>query len=166
MKPCRINGKIFEWIVVSRRSCFRAGVRYFVRGMNMKVSWCVSIDQLLCLVANTAICSWMFPALLTGIDSEGHAANFVETEQIVLYEGAKASFVQARMRVHCPEAVPASGPFTIIRLYLQTRGSMPFYWSQRPNLKYKPKPIISKTTNHVRLDLMDFSFVINMKVCC
>lgn len=32
--------------------------------------------------------------VLTGIDSEGHAANFVETEQIVLYEGAKASFVQ------------------------------------------------------------------------
>lgn len=31
---------------------------------------------------------------LTGIDSEGHAANFVETEQIVLYEGAKASFIQ------------------------------------------------------------------------
>uniref|UniRef100_A0A8C4NUD6 SAC domain-containing protein n=1 Tax=Dicentrarchus labrax TaxID=13489 RepID=A0A8C4NUD6_DICLA len=90
MKPCRINGKIFEWILISRRSCFRAGVRYYVRG----------------------------------IDSEGHAANFVETEQIVLYEGAKASFVQ-------------------------TRGSMPFYWSQRPNLKYKPKPIISKTTNHM-----------------
>uniref|UniRef100_A0A672H6P4 Phosphatidylinositide phosphatase SAC1-A n=1 Tax=Salarias fasciatus TaxID=181472 RepID=A0A672H6P4_SALFA len=60
MKPCRINGKIFEWILISRRSCFRAGVRYYVRG----------------------------------IDSEGHAANFVETEQIVLYEGAKASFVQ------------------------------------------------------------------------
>ncbi len=34
----------------------------------------------------------------TGIDSEGHAANFVETEQIVLYEGAKASFVQASKR--------------------------------------------------------------------
>lgn len=34
----------------------------------------------------------------SGIDSEGHAANFVETEQIVLYEGAKASFVQASMR--------------------------------------------------------------------
>ena len=32
--------------------------------------------------------------VFTGIDSEGHAANFVETEQIVLYEGAKASFVQ------------------------------------------------------------------------
>lgn len=32
----------------------------------------------------------------------------------------------------------------------QTRGSIPFYWSQRPNLKYKPKPIISKTAIHVR----------------
>uniref|UniRef100_A0A8B9K004 SAC1 like phosphatidylinositide phosphatase a n=1 Tax=Astyanax mexicanus TaxID=7994 RepID=A0A8B9K004_ASTMX len=90
MKPCCINGKIFEWILISRRSCFRAGVRYYVRG----------------------------------IDSEGHAANFVETEQIVQYNNSRASFVQ-------------------------TRGSMPFFWSQRPNLKYKPKPQISSTTNHV-----------------
>ncbi|XP_057211205.1 phosphatidylinositol-3-phosphatase SAC1-A [Triplophysa rosa] len=90
MKPCCINGKVFEWILISRRSCFRAGVRYYVRG----------------------------------IDSEGHAANFVETEQIVQYSNARASFVQ-------------------------TRGSMPFYWSQRPNLKYKPKPQIRKDTNHM-----------------
>ncbi|KAJ8273172.1 hypothetical protein GJAV_G00098440 [Gymnothorax javanicus] len=90
MKSCCINGKIFDWMIISRRSCFRAGVRYYVRG----------------------------------IDSEGHAANFVETEQIVQYNGGKASFVQ-------------------------TRGSMPFFWSQRPNLKYKPKPQISKNTNHL-----------------
>uniref|UniRef100_A0A8C8INS1 SAC domain-containing protein n=1 Tax=Oncorhynchus tshawytscha TaxID=74940 RepID=A0A8C8INS1_ONCTS len=90
MKSCCINGKIFDWNIISRRSCFRAGVRYYVRG----------------------------------IDSEGHAANFVETEQIVQYSGGKASFVQ-------------------------TRGSIPFYWSQRPNLKYKPKPQISKTINHL-----------------
>lgn len=32
----------------------------------------------------------------------------------------------------------------------QTRGSMPFFWSQRPNLRYKPKPQISTETNHVR----------------
>uniref|UniRef100_A0A673IQ10 SAC domain-containing protein n=1 Tax=Sinocyclocheilus rhinocerous TaxID=307959 RepID=A0A673IQ10_9TELE len=87
---CCINGKIFDWNIISRRSCFRAGVRYYIRG----------------------------------IDSEGHAANFVETEQIVQYNGAKASFVQ-------------------------TRGSIPFYWSQRPNLKYKPKPQISKSVNHL-----------------
>nr|AAI39690.1 Si:ch211-222e23.8 protein [Danio rerio] len=90
MKPCCINGKVFEWIIISRRSCFRAGVRYYVRG----------------------------------IDSEGHAANFVETEQIVQFNNARASFVQ-------------------------TRGSIPFFWSQRPNLKYKPKPLISKDTNHM-----------------
>ncbi|MEQ2271405.1 Phosphatidylinositide phosphatase SAC1-A, partial [Xenotaenia resolanae] len=40
MKPCRINGKIFEWILISRRSCFRAGVRYYVRGKHPKaLSW-------------------------------------------------------------------------------------------------------------------------------
>uniref|UniRef100_A0A672PCV7 Phosphatidylinositol-3-phosphatase SAC1 n=1 Tax=Sinocyclocheilus grahami TaxID=75366 RepID=A0A672PCV7_SINGR len=90
VNSCCINGKIFDWNIISRRSCFRAGVRYYIRG----------------------------------IDSEGHAANFVETEQIVQYNGAKASFVQ-------------------------TRGSIPFYWSQRPNLKYKPKPQISKSVNHL-----------------
>ncbi|XP_058503205.1 phosphatidylinositol-3-phosphatase SAC1-B [Solea solea] len=90
MKSSFINGKMFEWTIISRRSCFRAGVRYYVRG----------------------------------IDSEGHAANYVETEQIVQHNSAKASFVQ-------------------------TRGSIPFYWSQRPNLKYKPKPQISKTVNHL-----------------
>ncbi|XP_060938050.1 phosphatidylinositol-3-phosphatase SAC1-B isoform X1 [Limanda limanda] len=90
MKSSCINGKMFEWSIISRRSCFRAGVRYYVRG----------------------------------IDSEGHAANYVETEQIVQFNSAKASFVQ-------------------------TRGSIPFYWSQRPNLKYKPKPQINKTVNHL-----------------
>ncbi|XP_011888722.1 PREDICTED: phosphatidylinositide phosphatase SAC1 isoform X3 [Cercocebus atys] len=90
MHSCSINGKYFDWILISRRSCFRAGVRYYVRG----------------------------------IDSEGHAANFVETEQIVHYNGSKASFVQ-------------------------TRGSIPVFWSQRPNLKYKPLPQISKAANHM-----------------
>uniref|UniRef100_A0A3Q3K2V7 SAC domain-containing protein n=1 Tax=Monopterus albus TaxID=43700 RepID=A0A3Q3K2V7_MONAL len=83
MKSSCINGKVFEWSIISRRSCFRAGVRYYVRG----------------------------------IDSEGHAANYVETEQTVQYNS--------------------------------TRGSIPVYWSQRPNLKYKPKPQISKTVNHL-----------------
>ncbi|ELK10152.1 Phosphatidylinositide phosphatase SAC1 [Pteropus alecto] len=88
MHSCSINGKYFDWILISRRSCFRAGVRYYVRG----------------------------------IDSEGHAANFVETEQIVHYNGSRASF---------------------------TRGSIPVFWSQRPNLKYKPQPQINKVANHM-----------------
>uniref|UniRef100_A0A3Q3G8L4 SAC1 like phosphatidylinositide phosphatase b n=3 Tax=Kryptolebias marmoratus TaxID=37003 RepID=A0A3Q3G8L4_KRYMA len=89
IKSSSINGKVFDWSIISRRSCFRAGVRYYVRG----------------------------------VDSEGHAANFVETEQILQHNSFTASFVQ-------------------------TRGSIPFFWSQRPNLKYKPKPQISKTFNH------------------
>nr|XP_060483867.1 phosphatidylinositol-3-phosphatase SAC1 [Panthera onca] len=67
MHSCSINGKYFDWILISRRSCFRAGVRYYVRG----------------------------------IDSEGHAANFVETEQIVHYNGSRASFVQASGKWMC-----------------------------------------------------------------
>lgn len=90
MHSCSVNGKYFDWILISRRSCFRAGVRYYVRG----------------------------------IDSEGHAANFVETEQIVHYNGSKTSFVQ-------------------------TRGSIPVFWSQRPNLKYKPTPQINTVANHM-----------------
>lgn len=32
---------------------------------------------------------------------------------------------------------------------MQTRGSIPLYWSQRPTLKYKPSPKIAKDVNHV-----------------
>lgn len=52
-----------------------------------------------------------------GIDKEGNVANFVETEQIVEYQGDKASFVQIR-------------------------GSIPLYWSQLPDLRYKPPPTL------------------------
>jgi len=31
---------------------------------------------------------------MRGVDAEGHVANYIETEQIVLYQGHKASFVQ------------------------------------------------------------------------
>ena len=50
---------------------------------------------------------------IRGCDDEGHAANFVETEQVVETKAGVASFVQ-------------------------TRGSMPMFWQQFPNLKYKP----------------------------
>ena len=53
-----------------------------------------------------------------GLDEEGNAANFVETEQIILLESIQASFVQ-------------------------TRGSVPLLWSQAPNLRYKPRPVLS-----------------------
>ncbi|XP_059473122.1 phosphatidylinositol-3-phosphatase SAC1 [Neocloeon triangulifer] len=89
INSCNLNGKTFLWTLVSRRSCHRAGTRFFMRG----------------------------------IDSEGQVANFVETEQILEFQGDKCSFVQ-------------------------TRGSIPLYWSQLPNLKYKPSPRLSQVDNH------------------
>ncbi|KAI6645875.1 phosphatidylinositol-3-phosphatase SAC1 [Oopsacas minuta] len=52
-----------------------------------------------------------------GLDGEGNAANYVETEQILLLETIQSSFVQ-------------------------TRGSVPLLWSQAPNLRYKPSPVL------------------------
>jgi hypothetical protein len=54
-----------------------------------------------------------------GIDAKGNAANFCETEQIICYKQKLMSF-------------------------LQIRGSVPLYWSQKVNLKYKPKIQISQ----------------------
>lgn len=59
-----------------------------------------------------------------GIDANGNVSNFVETEQIVEANGSKSSFVQ-------------------------TRGSIPLFWQQAPNLKYKPKPQLIPHENHL-----------------
>jgi hypothetical protein len=61
-----------------------------------------------------------------GIDNAGSVANYVETEQIIFYGGNSMSFVQ-------------------------TRGSIPLHWSQRPCLKYKPPAVISDCSNQVHL---------------
>ena len=37
---------------------------------------------------------------MRGIDDDGFAANFVETEQIINYEGHTSSFVQVKIIVH------------------------------------------------------------------
>ncbi|XP_037554707.1 phosphatidylinositol-3-phosphatase SAC1-like isoform X2 [Dermacentor silvarum] len=90
IKACAINGHGFTFALISRRSCYRAGTRMFMRGL----------------------------------DSEGHAANFVETEQIIEGDTARSSFVQ-------------------------TRGSIPLFWTQLPNLRYKPPPTLTSGLNHL-----------------
>ncbi|KAK4884701.1 hypothetical protein RN001_000972 [Aquatica leii] len=50
-----------------------------------------------------------------GIDKIGNVANFVETEMVVECQGDRASFVQIR-------------------------GSVPLFWTQLPDLRYKPPP--------------------------
>ncbi|VDO73631.1 unnamed protein product [Heligmosomoides polygyrus] len=88
-----VNGHQFKLSLISRRSKYRAGVRFYKRG--------VSLD--------------------------GHPANFVETEQIV-------------------ETTSAHGRLTA---FLQTRGSIPLLWSQRPNLKWQPMPTMKPSDDQL-----------------
>ncbi|XP_017060093.1 phosphatidylinositol-3-phosphatase SAC1 isoform X1 [Drosophila ficusphila] len=67
-----------------------------------------------------------------GIDDRGHVANFVETEQIVEFNGQLTGFVQ-------------------------TRGSMPFYWHQLPNLRYKPRPVLIPGKDHLAACSLHFN---------
>lgn len=40
-----------------------------------------------------------------GIDSSGNVSNFVETEQIVEYDGDMTSFVQVRLQIFMPNTL-------------------------------------------------------------
>jgi hypothetical protein len=56
---------------------------------------------------------------MRGADAQGYVANFVETEQLVLYDGLCSSFVQIR-------------------------GSIPIIWNQRGK-SLKPKPVAEQS---------------------
>ncbi|GAA5877836.1 hypothetical protein JCM8547_002693, partial [Rhodosporidiobolus lusitaniae] len=90
-KAASINGRDFLFGLISRRNRYRAGTRYFSRG----------------------------------IDQHGNVSNFNETEQVVLLDG---------------EGGRGSGNVRgdIRFSYVQTRGSVPVYWAEINNLRYKP----------------------------
>jgi hypothetical protein len=70
-------------------------------------------------------------------------ANYVETEQILQLNDVACSYVQVN-KIHF---------FFIFnkRIFIiQIRGSVPCYWTQLPNLRYKPKVIVLSSNNHVR----------------
>ena len=77
-----------QFCLISRRSRFRAGTRFFRRGA----------------------------------DSEGHVANFNETEQVVLLH--KPGGRSAEVGTHLS--------------FVQIRGSVPLFWAEINNLRYKP----------------------------
>uniref|UniRef100_A0A182VSN0 Phosphatidylinositol-3-phosphatase SAC1 n=1 Tax=Anopheles minimus TaxID=112268 RepID=A0A182VSN0_9DIPT len=58
-----------------------------------------------------------------GINQDGEVANYVETEQILIAGQDRVSFVQ-------------------------TRGSIPLFWQQTPNMQYKPRPRILTGRDH------------------
>lgn len=83
------------------------------------------IDRNVC--RKCAFCCSAFPLTLCAFSFfQGYCSNFVETEQIVEFAGDRASFVQ-------------------------TRGSIPLFWAQSPNLQYKPKPLIDSRKDHMNL---------------
>lgn len=57
--------------------------------------------------------------LKRGVDEQGKVANYVETEQMIVFRGHMISFVQ-------------------------TRGSVPVFWSQ-PGYKYRPPIRLDKS---------------------
>lgn len=83
-----VKGTDIAFGLITRRSRFRAGTRYFRRG----------------------------------VDSQGHVANYNETEQIMIRGNSVYS-------------------------YLQTRGSVPVYWAEINNLRYKPELKVSQESS-------------------
>ena len=64
-----------------------------------------------------------------GIDIQGNVANFNETEQIVLLDPLPANGEPARRgRVDGRERLS----------FVQVRGSVPLFWAEINNLRYKP----------------------------
>ncbi|BGP34362.1 Phosphoinositide phosphatase sac1 [Rhodotorula toruloides] len=95
-KHASINGRNFLFGLISRRNRYRAGTRYFSRG----------------------------------IDQAGNVSNFNETEQIVLLDAQNGGGAAGSSG----GAVRGDIRFS----YVQTRGSVPVYWAEINNLRYKP----------------------------
>ena len=104
VKSASINGRDFIFGVISRRSRYRAGTRYFSRG----------------------------------IDPKGNVSNFNETEQFVLLDSADSK-----------QLGPVKGD--IRASYAQIRGSVPIYWAEVNNLRYKPDLLIMDMPKTVRI---------------
>ncbi|CDR45950.1 CYFA0S20e02190g1_1 [Cyberlindnera fabianii] len=109
------NLKAISFGIITRRSRFRAGTRYFRRG----------------------------------IDANGNVANYNETEQLLIVHSAKDAYETYS--------------------YIQTRGSVPVYWAEVNNLKYKPdlsigEPPLDATKKHFdqQIELYGENYLVNL----
>lgn len=74
--------------------------------------------------------------IVRGLDKQGNAVNYVETENVYV--------VYKNNQMH-------------VGSYVQTRGSIPLFWSQKPNLKWSPsvalhdKPIESLKASKIHM---------------
>lgn len=113
LRSAAINNRDFLFALISRRSRYRAGTRYFARG----------------------------------IDQSGHCANFNETEQILLLDPVG------------PMTIPGRVEGRERLSFVQTRGSVPVFWAEVNNLRYKPDlqiMDIPETVSCFRFSLFSF----------
>jgi phosphatidylinositol 4-phosphatase len=104
--PARVKNTSFTFALITRRSRFRGGTRYFSRG----------------------------------IDENGNVSNYNETEQIVILNDATGGLTGFAGGQSLPNGkLEEPGRDLQVFSFVQTRGSVPVYWSEVNNLRYTPK---------------------------
>ncbi|KAK4231699.1 phosphoinositide phosphatase SAC1 [Podospora fimiseda] len=74
-----------------------------------------------------------------GLDDEGHAANYNETEQILVLNDTSSGLGGSAGGASAGWQKTGEGKEMQIMSYVQTRGSVPAYWAEVNTLKYTPK---------------------------
>ncbi|KAI0881244.1 putative SAC1 protein [Annulohypoxylon maeteangense] len=106
IRPTTFKTTQLTVVLITRKGRYRAGTRYFTRGL----------------------------------DDEGHAANYNETEQvIVLNDTGRGLGGYAGSSDMQSGKYGAEGAEMQVLSYVQTRGSVPVYWAEINALKYTPK---------------------------
>ncbi|KAH9892122.1 putative SAC1 protein [Xylariomycetidae sp. FL2044] len=107
IRPTKLRNTPLTVVLITRKSRYRAGTRYFTRG----------------------------------IDEEGHASNYNETEQVVILNdtGSGLGGYAGSGDMQSGQYARSEGKEMQILSYVQTRGSVPVYWAEINALKYTPK---------------------------
>lgn len=123
-----IKGNPLTFILITRRSRFRTGTRYFSRGL----------------------------------DDQGHASNYNETEQIIILNDDASSGMTTFAGDSGFQNKKPSGRETQVLAYVQTRGSVPVYWAEVNTLKYTPKLQIRGIDSAVKAAKLHFDEQISL----
>jgi hypothetical protein len=99
-----------------------------------------------------------------GIDEQGHVSNYNETEQVIILNdtvGGLAGFAGGEAMPN-GKAGGQGGQDLQVLSFVQTRGSVPLYWSEVNNLRYVPKLQIRRVESAVEASRKHFSEQIHL----
>ncbi|KYK54171.1 phosphoinositide phosphatase [Drechmeria coniospora] len=113
IRPTKFKNTPLTLVLISRRSRYRGGTRYFTRG----------------------------------VDEDGHVANYNETEQIIILNDSSSGLggFAGSTDMQSGKFGSVAGLEAQLMSYVQTRGSVPTYWSEINSLKYVPKLQVRST---------------------